>query len=413
MFALIKEETENPVPFHLTQIIETALGLIGIEGSFRANCEAVIEILRKNKNILLMLLEVFVWDPLVEWTRGDNHDEAAIGGEEKKGMELAVSLSLFASRFQEIRIPLQEHRDLLVSTLPAAESALRNFLDVLNQYEIISTIFYHADKEKLSLLQHEASAKSIVAEATAISEKSRVVFEAQAHEFGQAKAVAAKKAQEATIWVDQHGRVLDALRTGSILEGQLFMRLSGMEEVLSLASAVLVSGVPSTVVPEPTQEQCSDIDKEVRRLIIELDNGISSAVETLREYAFSLQRVLPQNYITTKPVNGWAQIMQLSVNNLSGDIFSLARRQAAVLIAKIEDECSEMMRSVGSDIESKSKERLLSAFTEYMQSTEYSSKDDLSIGFSGQQKYKATTDRLRELDMKKNDGFTCTTYGCK
>ncbi|ONK65789.1 uncharacterized protein A4U43_C06F990 [Asparagus officinalis] len=225
------------VPFRLTQIIETALGLTGIEGSFRANCEAVIEILRKNKDILLMLLEVFVWDPLVEWTRGDNHillmllevfvwdplvewtrgdnhDEAAIGGEEKKGMELAVSLSLFASRFQEIRIPLQEHRDLLVSTLPAAESALRNFLDVLNQYEIISTIFYHADKEKSSLLQHEASAKSIVAEATAISEKSRVVFEAQAQEFGQAKAVAAEKAQEATIWVDQHGRVLDALRTG-------------------------------------------------------------------------------------------------------------------------------------------------------------------------------------------------------
>lgn len=54
-----------------------------------------------------MLLEVFVWDPLVEWTRGDGHDEAAIGGEERKGMELAVSLSLFASRVQEIRVPLQ------------------------------------------------------------------------------------------------------------------------------------------------------------------------------------------------------------------------------------------------------------------------------------------------------------------
>lgn len=95
------------VPFRLTQTIETALGLTGAEGTFRANCEAVIDILRKNKDILLMLLEVFVWDPLVEWTRGDNLDEAAIGGEEKKGMELAVSLSLFASRFQEIRIPLQ------------------------------------------------------------------------------------------------------------------------------------------------------------------------------------------------------------------------------------------------------------------------------------------------------------------
>lgn len=95
------------VPFRLTQTIEAALGMTGIEGTFRSNCESVIGVLRKNKDILLMLLEVFVWDPLVEWTRGDFHDDAAIGGEERKGMELAVSLSLFASRVQEIRVPLQ------------------------------------------------------------------------------------------------------------------------------------------------------------------------------------------------------------------------------------------------------------------------------------------------------------------
>lgn len=95
------------VPFRLTQTMEAALGLTGIEGTFRANCEAVLEVLRKNKDILVMLLEVFVWDPLVEWTRGDFHDDATIGGEERRGMELAVSLSLFASRVQEIRVPLQ------------------------------------------------------------------------------------------------------------------------------------------------------------------------------------------------------------------------------------------------------------------------------------------------------------------
>lgn len=95
------------VPFRLTQTIEAALGLTGIEGTFRANCETVMTVLKKNKDIILMLLEVFVWDPLIEWTRGNNQDEAAIAGEEKKGMELAVSLSLFSSRVQEIRVPLQ------------------------------------------------------------------------------------------------------------------------------------------------------------------------------------------------------------------------------------------------------------------------------------------------------------------
>ena len=95
------------VPFRLTQTIEAALGLTGIEGVFKSNCEVVLDIIRNKKDVILLLLEAFVWDPLVEWTRGDAHDEAIIGGEEKKGMELAVSLSLFASRFQEVRIPLQ------------------------------------------------------------------------------------------------------------------------------------------------------------------------------------------------------------------------------------------------------------------------------------------------------------------
>ena len=43
----------------------------------------------------------------MEWTRGNVGDEAAIAGEEKKGMDQAVSLSLFSSRLKEIRVPLQ------------------------------------------------------------------------------------------------------------------------------------------------------------------------------------------------------------------------------------------------------------------------------------------------------------------
>lgn len=100
-------EVPEIVPFRLTQTMEAALGLTGVEGTFRANCEAVLGVLRQNKDTLLMLMEVFVWDPLVEWTRGNSHDDAAIGGEERKDMEVAVSLSLFSSRVQEIRVRLQ------------------------------------------------------------------------------------------------------------------------------------------------------------------------------------------------------------------------------------------------------------------------------------------------------------------
>ncbi|KAM7253507.1 hypothetical protein ACFE04_021661 [Oxalis oulophora] len=395
------------VPFRLTQVMESALGLTGVEGTFRANCEAVLGILRKNKDIVLMLLEVFVWDPLVEWTRGDFHDDAAIGGEERKGMELAVSLSLFASRVQEIRVPLQEHHDLLLATLAAVESALEGFSDALNKYEIASSTFYRADQERSKHTLHETSAKSFVAEATCTSEKSRASFEIQARDFTQAKSIVAEKAQEAATWIEQRVSVLDALRCNLVPEINTRIKWSDMIDALSLTSAVLVAGVPLTIVPEPTQVQCHDIDREVGQLITELDQGLSSALNALQAYSLALQRILPLNYTTTSPLHGWAQILQLSANAISGDIFTIARRQGAELIGrtqgdnnidsikrhhddlclkveryaleieKVESECAELTNSIGSGTESKAKDRLMSAFAKYMQSVGVVTKKDV------------------------------------
>ncbi|XP_057992028.1 uncharacterized protein LOC110665069 isoform X4 [Hevea brasiliensis] len=418
------------VPFRLTQMIEAALGLTGVEGTFRANCEAVVDILRKNKDILLMLLEVFVWDPLVEWTRGDFHDDAAIGGEERKGMELAVSLSLFASRVQEIRVPLQEHHDLLLATLPAVESALERFSDVLNQYELASALFYRADQERSSLILRETSVKSIVAEATCNSEKTRASFEIQAREFAQAKAVVVEKAQEAATWMEQHGRILDALRSNLLPEVDTCLKLTNMADALSLTSAVQVAGVPLTIVPEPTQAQCQDIDREVSQLVAELHHGLSSALAGMQVYSLSLQRILPLNYLTTSAVHGWAQVLQLSANALSSDILSLARRQAAEIIStvqgdnldsvkhshadlclklekyaiemeKVEAESAELESSVGLETESKVKDRLLSAFVKYMQSAGVVKKEDASsFNQSGQLKYDATRDAKLPVEQE-------------
>lgn len=274
---------------------------------------------------------------------------------------------------------------------------------MLNQYEVVSALFYHADQERSNLLLHETSAKSIVAEATSNSEKMHTSFEVQAREFAQAKAAAAEKAQEAAMWIEQHGRAIDALRSGSIPEVQACF--SNMKEALSLTSAVVVAGVPLTIVPEPTQAQCHDLDREVSHLVAELDDGLSCALQELQTYALALQRILPLNYITTSPVHGWAQILHLSVNSLSSDTLVIARRQAAELISKaqgegldsvrqrhddlglqvetyvtkienVKGECSELVNSIGTDNEAKSKDRLLSAFTKYMQSAGYLRKED-------------------------------------
>ncbi|KAF0890580.1 hypothetical protein E2562_003789 [Oryza meyeriana var. granulata] len=47
------------------------------------------------------------------------------------------------------------------------------------------------------------------------------------------------------------------------------MQLDSKDDALSLISAVLVSEVPLTVVPEPARAQCSELDREGSQLIIE------------------------------------------------------------------------------------------------------------------------------------------------
>ena len=309
----------------------------------------------------------------------------------------------------------------------------QRFADVLNRYESVSALFSQADQERSKLILHETSAKSIVSDATLNSENTRASFESKAREFAQSKAKVAEKAQEAATWMEQHGRIIDALRSNLITEINVSINLSGMEEDFSLTSAVLVAGVPLTIVPEPTQVQCHDIDREVFQLIAELDDGLSSARTALQAYSSALQRILPLNYLSTSAVHGWAQVLQLAVNALSSDILSLALRQAselmekvngdnpdsvknshgdlclkvekyAVEIERVEEECAELVNSIGSETESKAKDRVLSAFMRYMQAAGLVRKEDsMSSIQSGQSKYDGTRDaRLRgELEEKK------------
>uniref|UniRef100_A0A182QW22 non-specific serine/threonine protein kinase n=1 Tax=Anopheles farauti TaxID=69004 RepID=A0A182QW22_9DIPT len=55
------------VPFRMTPNLEEALGVTGIEGTFRLTCEHVLKSLKKGRDTLLTLLEAFVYDPLVDW----------------------------------------------------------------------------------------------------------------------------------------------------------------------------------------------------------------------------------------------------------------------------------------------------------------------------------------------------------
>ncbi|XP_059445807.1 serine/threonine-protein kinase ATR isoform X2 [Corylus avellana] len=64
-------QLEKPelVPFRLTQNMIDGLGITGYEGIFLRVCEITLSVLRTHRETLKSVLETFIHDPLVEWTK--------------------------------------------------------------------------------------------------------------------------------------------------------------------------------------------------------------------------------------------------------------------------------------------------------------------------------------------------------
>jgi len=63
------------VPFRLTPNMVDGLGVQGIEGVYRNSCEITMRMMRKKKGSLMNVLDTFVHDPLLEWTKRTEANE--------------------------------------------------------------------------------------------------------------------------------------------------------------------------------------------------------------------------------------------------------------------------------------------------------------------------------------------------
>lgn len=84
---MTREKYPEKIPFRLTRMLINAMEVSGIEGNFRTTCEAVMNVLRKNKESLMAVLEAFVHDPLINWRimanpspRQDGENLNVVGG---------------------------------------------------------------------------------------------------------------------------------------------------------------------------------------------------------------------------------------------------------------------------------------------------------------------------------------------
>ncbi|OHT09395.1 PIKK family atypical protein kinase [Tritrichomonas foetus] len=73
--AMHRDKYPERVPFRLTRILRNALELSSTEGTFRTCCENVIDLFRNNRHQIIGLLEVFIYDPLLQWIDSPSTDQ--------------------------------------------------------------------------------------------------------------------------------------------------------------------------------------------------------------------------------------------------------------------------------------------------------------------------------------------------
>ncbi len=114
--AMHREKYPERVPFRLTRMLTYAMEVSNIEGSYRVTCEAVMRVLRDNKESLMAVLEAFIHDPLLNWRLGNR--------------ESPPEPSFPSERRQSIVGELEQRAE---SFRPRARSSLTpNSLDVAN-----------------------------------------------------------------------------------------------------------------------------------------------------------------------------------------------------------------------------------------------------------------------------------------
>ncbi|KAH0698336.1 hypothetical protein KY290_016254 [Solanum tuberosum] len=127
-------QLEKPelVPFRLTQNMIDGLGITGYEGIFLKVCEITLSVLRAHRETLMSVLETFIHDPLVEWTKSHKssgvevqnpHAQRAISNIEARLQGIVVGVG--AAPSLPLAVEGQARRLIAEALKPAASSSAK------------------------------------------------------------------------------------------------------------------------------------------------------------------------------------------------------------------------------------------------------------------------------------------------
>eukprot|EP00850_Spirogloea_muscicola_P018450 SM000169S02705 [mRNA] locus=s169:16353:36740:- [translate_table: standard] len=260
------------VPFRLTQLLQAALGLTGIDGSFRVYCNVVVEELRKNQGSILIMLQVFVWDPLIEWMSEQGQDNAALTEEEEvKGMGNEHVLEVLVSRVIDMRASFQEHNDQLFRALPEASAVLQALLHELGDG-----------------VGQSGTASDPV--------KSAAVLMAQ-NSLREAAETASK-------WVERHTAVLEGLRLRNI------SWLQHAPQATDLFAISLCLSAWGDLIPASRLHHMEEMDAALFKMDQACYMAMLQLHDFLSAYATALRLLLTDDYASTS--SSWSSTLTLT-----------------------------------------------------------------------------------------------------
>ncbi|XP_053551228.1 serine/threonine-protein kinase SMG1 isoform X2 [Bombina bombina] len=308
------------VPFRMTQNIETALGVTGVEGVFRLSCEQVLQIMRRGRETLLTLLEAFVYDPLVDWTAGGEAGFAGAvyggGGQQtenkqsKREMEREITQSLFSSRVAEIKVNWFKNRDEMLNVLPKLDSSLDEYLNIheeLTEVEKLQTKLLEEMEflEGAEAAEHPShSLQHRYSEHTQLQTQQRAVQEAiqvKLNEFEQ--------------WITQYQTTfknLEATQLAGLLQEISTQMDLGPPSYVPATSFLQNAGQASLIT------QCEQYEGEVSALLQQRRSVLRGCLEHLHNYA-TVALLYPKAVFQKHRIEQWKTWMEELICDMTAD----------------------------------------------------------------------------------------------
>jgi PI-3-kinase-related kinase SMG-1 len=274
----LKLKVPELVPFRMTQVMQIALGLTGVDGAFRIACEQVMRVIRSNKETLLTLLEAFVYDPLVDWM-ADRADDL-----ERRQIEMHVTLSLFASRIEEVKVPLDVSAERLLAVLSKVHGSVAIFLELNEQTSSLSSdsAAYVAQiqllQAELALTCHQERETTqriddwIAKHGVAAQEHSRALTRLQ------------ELLMEWSMLQARHEQAKELIMTGQFMHPIVTDAQNCCLELLPAVGGLRRS------LPEWLVAECQEMDGRVAQYFAERTHALSALANCVQAYATELQR---------------------------------------------------------------------------------------------------------------------------